>query len=82
MIGAMARAGALLREPRYTAAAERAAGFVLEDPAGRGLGDAAPHLARGAGERSRRSSTTTRSWSRACSSCTARPETQRWLDEA
>jgi len=30
MIGAMARAGALLREPRYTSAAERAAGFVLE----------------------------------------------------
>ena len=30
MIGAMARAGALLREPRYTAAAERAARFVLE----------------------------------------------------
>jgi len=36
MIGALARAGALLREPRYTAAAERAARFVLEqlrDPA-------------------------------------------------
>jgi uncharacterized protein len=30
MIGAMARAGALLREPRYTSAAERAARFVLE----------------------------------------------------
>jgi uncharacterized protein YyaL (SSP411 family) len=30
MIGAMARVGALLREPRYTAAAARAAGFVLE----------------------------------------------------
>ena len=29
MIGAMARVGALLREPRYTAAAERAARFVL-----------------------------------------------------
>ena len=29
MIGAMARAGARLAEPRYIAAAERAAGFVL-----------------------------------------------------
>jgi uncharacterized protein YyaL (SSP411 family) len=36
MIGALARAGALLREPRYRAAAERAASFVLKhlvDPA-------------------------------------------------
>ena len=30
MIGALARVGALLREPRYTAAAERSARFVLE----------------------------------------------------
>jgi uncharacterized protein len=30
MIGAMARVGALLREPRYTAAGERAARFVLD----------------------------------------------------
>jgi uncharacterized protein YyaL (SSP411 family) len=30
MVGAFARAGALLREPRYTAAAERAARFLLE----------------------------------------------------
>jgi uncharacterized protein len=39
-IAAMARVGALLREPRYTAAAERAASFVLErlvDGAGGGL---------------------------------------------
>jgi uncharacterized protein YyaL (SSP411 family) len=31
MIGAFARAGALLREPRYTAAAERAARFLLAE---------------------------------------------------
>jgi uncharacterized protein len=31
MIGALARASALLREPRYLAAAERAAGFLLKE---------------------------------------------------
>ncbi len=72
MIGAMARAGARLAEPRYLAAAERAAGFVLVAARGRGGRHAPPRLPRGPRPRGRASSTTTPSSWRACSSCTGR----------
>ena len=74
--GARARLGACSREPRYLAAAERAASFVLTQLRDPGTRDAAPHLARGPRAASPPTSTTTRSWSRACSSCT-RPRASR-----
>ena len=52
MIGAMARAGARLAEPRYLAAAERAAGFVLVAARGRAR-HAPPRLPRGPRPRGR-----------------------------
>ena len=53
MIGALARAGALLREPRYQAAAERAASFVLKQLRDPGSGTLLHTWREGRGKRRR-----------------------------
>ena len=70
MIAAMARAGARLAEPRYLDAARRAARLRAREPGRRR--DAPALLARRPRFGARPSSTTTRSSSRACCSCTRR----------
>ena len=68
-------------EPRYPRAAERAAASCSRR-CGTRRGTLLHTWRGGTGRASRRSSTTTRSWSRACSTSTRRRGEQRWLDEA